>query len=87
MRGLGLSGYERLHSDMVAERPTEEGGVGTCWGTFDTLGTLDGVTLAAAFPRGLVGLGACSFPGNARSTLVREGSDHHHGDSRSSSVE
>ena len=38
MRGRGLSGYEGLHNNMVAERPTEEGGVGTCWGTLDTLG-------------------------------------------------
>lgn len=34
-----MSGSEGLHNDMVAERPTEEGGVGTCMGTFDTLGT------------------------------------------------
>lgn len=37
-RGHGLSGYEGLQDDMVAERPSEEGGVGTCWGTLDTLG-------------------------------------------------
>ena len=45
MRGHELSGHERLHNDMVAGRPTEEGDVGTCWGTLDTFGTLDGVTM------------------------------------------
>ena len=69
MRGMGLSGYEGLLDDMVADRLSCEGGVGTCWGTLDTFNTLDTdgleVTLAAALPcptgtgRGL-GLEACS---------------------------
>ena len=61
MRGIGLSGYEGLQDDMVAYRLTEEGGVGTCWGTLDTLGRMYEVTLAAALPTGTRrGLGACS---------------------------
>ena len=29
MRGIGLNGSEGLEDDMVADRPNEEGGVGT----------------------------------------------------------
>ena len=65
MRGHGLSGYEGLHSDMVAERPLMRVVSVLAGVHWDTMGTLDGVTLAAAFPPGLVGLGACSFPGSS----------------------
>ena len=63
MRGHGLSGYEGLHSDMVAERPLMRVVSVLAGVHWDTMGTLDGVTLAAAFPPGLVGAWGLLLPG------------------------
>ena len=74
MRGNGLSGYEGLLDDMVADRASCEGGVGTCWGTLDTLDT-DGleVTLAAApfSHRDWSGLGGGGLLHSPQSTVHR----------------